>query len=196
MEKKIVSAAESISGVMALVSGVAKKDVNTAQKFNFRGIDAVVNAIGPALREVGGLIVPNVIEKHYDRGVTGSGTSTVECFLTIEFAWYGNDGGLPIRGVVAAEARDTSDKATAKAMSVGLRTYLLQTLMLPTDEKDPDSDYIEQVAPKKEPAYNQALTAAVNAAKTLEELQGLWDGNADSSNYRSLFTSKRMELGG
>lgn len=192
MEK--VSAAESIAGVMALVSGVAKKDRNDQQKFNFRGIDAVVNAIGPALREIGGLIVPNVVEKHYDRGVTNSGTGTVECFLTIEFAWYGTDGGEPIRGVVAAEARDTSDKATAKAMSVGLRTYLLQTLMLPTDEKDPDADYIEQVAPKKEAAYNQKLTAEVNAAKTLEELQALWDGNADSSNYRSLFTSKRMEL--
>ena len=42
-------------------------------------------------------------------------------------------------GLVAAEAFDSGDKATAKAMSVALRTFLLQLLALPTDEPDPDS---------------------------------------------------------
>ena len=41
--------------------------------------------------------------------------------------------------VVIGEAGDSGDKATPKAMSVALRTALLQTLMLPTDEPDPDS---------------------------------------------------------
>lgn len=141
---KTVTAAESIAGVMALVSGVSKKGRNEQQKFNFRGIDAVVNAVGPALREVGGVVVPRLVEKLYERGVTKSGTSTIEVFLTVEFAWYGTDGGEPICGTVAAEAMDMSDKSTAKAMSVAFRTFLLQTLMLPTDEKDPDADFIER----------------------------------------------------
>ena len=128
MAEKKISAAESIQAVMEKVQGVAKKERNEAQRFNFRGVDAVVNAVAPALREVGGVIVPTILKKKYDRGVTKSGTPTVEAFLTVAFDWYGTDGGVPIRGVVAAEAMDTSDKATAKAMSVALRIYLLLIL--------------------------------------------------------------------
>jgi hypothetical protein len=175
VDSKGISAAQSIVGVMNLVSGVAKRDRNDAQRFNFRGIDAVVNAIGPALREVGGVIVPTVLKKKYDRGVTKSGTPTVECFLTIAFDWHGTDGGEPIRGVVAAEAMDTSDKATAKAMSVGLRTYLLQTLMLPTDEKDPDADYIERKTVVPDVSVPPNFRESVDDATSLDDLKILWD---------------------
>ena len=170
-----ISAAESIIGVMGKVSGVAKRDRNDMQKFNFRGIDAVVNAVGPALREIGGVIVPTVLEKQYDRGVTKSGTPTVEAFLTIAFDWHGTDGGEPIRGIVAAEAMDTSDKATAKAMSVGLRTYLLQTLMLPTDEKDPDAEYHERKTVVPDVSVPPNFYESVSAAETTDALKSLWD---------------------
>lgn len=170
-----LSAAESIVAVMDKVKGVAKRDKNTQQGFNFRGVDAVVNAVGPAMREVGAVVVPTIIEKLYERGVTRNGTPTVEAFITVEYAWHGTDGGQPIRGVVAAEAMDTSDKATAKAMSVALRTYLLQTLMLPTDEKDPDAEYHERqsaVRPQEAPAD---FAGAVSAATDMNALQSLWE---------------------
>lgn len=199
MEK--ISASESITQVMAKVSGVAKRDRNEQQQFNFRGIDAVVNAVGPALREVGGFIVSTIKEKNYEYGTTKTGTVTVQSYLTIEFAWHGTDGGEPIRGSVACEARDTSDKATAKAMSVGYRTFLLQTLMLPTDEKDPDADYIENKAEPKTAAKSNepdsALVKAIAAAKDVDELQALWDGNpALAAGHRTFFTARRIELGG
>jgi hypothetical protein len=199
MEK--ISASESIAQVMAKVSGVAKRDRNEQQNFNFRGIDAVVNAVGPALREVGGFIVSSILEKNYEYGSTKTGTVTVQAYLTVMFSWYGTDGGEPIRGSVACEARDTSDKATAKAMSVGYRTFLLQTLMLPTDEKDPDADYIENKAeiktPDKTVAPDSGLIKAIAAAKDIDELQALWDGHPKLPvEYRSFFTARRIELGG
>jgi hypothetical protein len=199
MEK--ISASESIAQVMAKVSGVAKRDRNEQQNFNFRGIDAVVNAVGPALREVGGFIVSSILEKNYEYGSTKTGTVTVQAYLTVMFSWHGTDGGEPIRGSVACEARDTSDKATAKAMSVGYRTFLLQTLMLPTDEKDPDADYIENKAEPKTAAKSDetdsTLVKAIANAKNVDELQGLWDNNpALASGHRSFFTARRIELGG
>jgi len=174
MVEKKISAAESIQAVMEKVQAVAKKERNDAQRFNFRGIDAVVNAIAPALREVGGVIVPTVLKKQYDRGVTKSGTPTVEAFLTVAFDWYGTDGTAPIRGVVAAEAMDTSDKATAKAMSVALRTYLLQTLMLPTDEKDPDAYYDERQTVVPDVVVPDGFLDLVTEASTVDGLQSLW----------------------
>ncbi len=141
---KTITAAQSIAGVMEIVGHVSKDGFNQQQNFNFRGIDAVMNAVGPALRQVGGFIKPDVEKTIYEHGVTGNGKATMEVRLRVRYSWYGTDGGDPITSVVVSEATDMSDKATAKAMSVAYRTYLLQILALPTTEKDPDEDYIDR----------------------------------------------------
>lgn len=186
-----ISAIESITKVMAGVSGVAKRDRNQAQGFSFRGIDAVVNAVGPVLRTVGGAIVPRVLEARYDRGQTRNGTPTVEAFLTVEYAWYGTDGGEPITAVVRSEAMDTSDKATAKAMSVALRTYLLQTLMLPTDEADPDSEYHERKTVAEVP---YGFTSQVEKTDSMDKLNELYQQAVEggfAETVKSLFTTQK-----
>lgn len=141
------TAAEVILAVMQEVSSVAKKDKNTSQGFSFRGIDAVVNAVGPALRRAGGFIVPNVLEKSNEVMPSRNGGSLNIVRLTVEYKLYGTEGE-PISGVVASEAMDSGDKATAKAMSVSFRSFMLQTFALPTDEPDPDSQSYELGAAK------------------------------------------------
>ena len=54
--------------------------------------------------------------------------------------------GSSVTATVAAEAWDAGDKATPKAMSVAMRTALLQALALPTDEPDPDSHTHERAS--------------------------------------------------
>jgi hypothetical protein len=129
-----MQAREIIQAVMQDVQGLAKKDKNTHQGFAFRGIDAVMNAVGPALRTHGGFIVPQVVEKTHE--IMNGKLNLVR--ISVSFSVYGSEGE-PITGTVAAEAFDSGDKATAKAMSVAYRTFLLQLLCLPTDEPDPDS---------------------------------------------------------
>jgi hypothetical protein len=47
---------------------------------------------------------------------------------------------------------DSGDKGTAKAMSVAYRILLLQSLIIPTDDRDPDQDSYERaVAPNPDP---------------------------------------------
>ena len=61
--------------------------------------------------------------------------------------------GSTLTATVAAEAWDTGDKATPKAMSVAFRTALLQALALPTDEPDPDSHtYVREGGAQSAPA--------------------------------------------
>ena len=136
------TARDVILAVMQEVQGVAKTGKNTAQNFNFRGIDAVMNAVGPALRKSGGFIVPTVISQEATTVPSKSGGALNVVRLSVEFAIYGQSGD-PITGLVAAEAFDSGDKATAKAMSVAYRTFLLQALCLPTDEPDPDTHTYE-----------------------------------------------------
>lgn len=134
----MTTAAEIILAVMNDVQGLAKKDQNKAQGFNFRGIDAVMNAVGPALRKAGGFIVPSVQSVRHETLTTAKGALMNAAYVEVLFSIHGSDGE-PIFGSVAAEAFDSGDKATAKAMSVAMRTFLLQVLCLPTDEPDPDS---------------------------------------------------------
>ena len=127
--------------VSAAVGAVRKDGFNSGQKFNFRGIDHVVNACHPALTAHGVTVMPNVLTADYQSVAIGSqGKQGTSVRLVVEYVFTGPAGdSLTTR--VASEANDSADKATAKAMSVALRTALLQTLMLPTDDADPDESY-------------------------------------------------------
>ncbi len=138
---------QSMNAVMNDVQAVHKGEKNTAPGagFMFRGIDAVTNAVGPALREHGVFVVPEVIDWHYDSIVVGQKqTKMGHSRLLIRFTWYG-PAGDSIASVAAGEAFDSGDKATAKAHSVAFRTAMIQCLALPTDEPDPDSYSYQRV---------------------------------------------------
>lgn len=137
---------QALSKVMGDVQAVKKDSKNQAQRFNFRGIDAVMNAVGPALRKHGVVILPEDVEVHRSNGTTASGKQTAEVVIKATYRVYGPSGDS-IHGKVAAEAMDFGDKAIAKAMSVAYRTFLLQALTIPTDEPDPDGESYERGAP-------------------------------------------------
>ncbi len=137
---------QALSKVMEAVQAVRKDSKNQAQRFNFRGIDAVMNAVGPALRKHGVVILPEEVDVHRSNGTTASGKQTAEVVVKVTYRVYG-PAGDSIHGKVAAEAMDFGDKAIAKAMSVAYRTFLLQALTIPTDEPDPDSESFERGVP-------------------------------------------------
>ena len=146
---------QALSLVMADIGAVAKAGVNQQQRFYFRGVDAVVNAASPAFRRRGVVVVPSLLEKSRSSSQTKSGSSLNVVEVTVQYTFYG-PAGDSVCAVVAAEAFDSGDKATAKAMSVAFRTALLQTLALPTDEADPDDDNYDHVVQAAAPAPGQA----------------------------------------
>lgn len=133
----------ALSAVMTDVDHVAKRDINQHQRFNFRGIDAVVNAVGPALRKHKVIVVPTVDAVSYEQVTTSGGKPATACRVRATYTFYAKDGSH-IDTAVAAEAWDNGDKAAPKAMSVAFRTALLQALALPTDEPDPDMHTYER----------------------------------------------------
>ncbi len=58
---------EALAKVMADVQSVSKSERNTHQNFNFRGIDAVLNAVGPAFRTHGVIVLPEVTDYTYSQ---------------------------------------------------------------------------------------------------------------------------------
>ncbi len=133
----------ALAAVMEDCKAVAKRDRNEHQRFLFRGIDAVVNAVGPVLRKHRVVVVPTVEHVTYDTVATSTGKPATACRVLATYTFFAADGSS-INTRVAAEAWDAGDKAAPKAMSVAFRTALLQALALPTDEPDPDSQTYER----------------------------------------------------
>ena len=170
---------QALTKVMGDVQAVRKDSKNQAQKFNFRGIDAVMNAVGPALRKHGVTILPEDVEVHRSNGTTANGKQTAEVVIKVTYRIYGPSGDS-IHGKVAAEAMDFGDKAVAKAMSVAYRTFLLQALTIPTDEPDPDGESFERGVPNGIGGYqeNRGLPAEQGVPKqsVTEQCATILDG--------------------
>lgn len=134
----------ALNEVMKDVGAVRKGEFNSHQKFNFRGIDSVINAVSPAFRKHGIFCTPSVISSEYESVQVGQNRTVMgHARVMVCYTFHAADGSS-VQATVSAESMDSGDKATAKAMSVAYRTALLQTLCLPTDEADPDADTYER----------------------------------------------------
>lgn len=148
-EKKSIY--ESISAVMADIGAVGKNSKNSQQGFMFRGIDAVMNAINPALIKNKVFIVPEIIDQKREERVTQKGATLIYSICTIKFTFYAEDGSH-IEAVVIGEGMDSGDKATNKAMSIAYKYACFQVFCIPTEEMkndDPDNE-THEVKGKKE----------------------------------------------
>jgi hypothetical protein len=111
--------------------------------YNFRGVDQAMNMFGAAVRKHGVVIMPSNVEATYRDTTTNKGNKMRECTVTVTYDIYGPKGDK-IVAMSAGESLDSSDKGTAKAMSVALRVLLLQGGMVPTENRDPDADRHER----------------------------------------------------
>lgn len=139
-EGKIKNIYETIDAVMSEIGAVGKTSRNTQQGFMFRGIDAVMNAINPALVKHHLFIVPEVLEQRREERTTSKGNTLIYSIVTVKYTFYAEDGSS-VSAVVIGEGMDSGDKATNKAMSIAFKYACFQVFCIPTEEMvDPDQD--------------------------------------------------------
>jgi ERF superfamily protein len=128
--------------VMADVQLIPKGDrrEDRGGQYNFRGVDRVITAVGPALRRHGVLLMPvKVSNVTYRDQTTKAGNVMQECTLTVDWQVIGPMGDLlPVVLQSVGQANDTGDKATAKAMSIAHRVLFLTSLHIPTGDPNVD----------------------------------------------------------
>jgi len=157
----------ALSKVMRDVQAVGKTGRNETQNYSFRGIDAVLNAVGPALREHGIVMLPRVIASKYATFNTSGGAFMHEAILEMEYTFIG-PGGDRLVCTAMGESADSGDKATAKAQSVALRTALIAALCIPTDEPDPDTSSYVRTAPPPPPMEKPAKHAKQDIIRAIQ----------------------------
>lgn len=145
-----MTAVEAVNAVMLAVMGIGKNQRNNTpgQSYQFRGIDAIINAVGPALRAHGVVVSPRVVSCKQEEVIVGAKRTAMR-LTTVEMEYTWRAGGDSFVTSTIGEAFDSGDKGAAKAQSVAYRVALIQTLCIPTDEPDPDAETHER-APRVE----------------------------------------------
>ena len=135
---------QALASVKKAIGAVGKSEKNQQQGWNFRGIDAVLNAVSGPLADNGVTVYPILQDYTYATVEIGRNkTPMAHVVVKVKYIFAG-PAGDHLETYVAAESMDSGDKAMTKAFSVALRTALIQTLSLPTSEPDPDHDVYER----------------------------------------------------
>ena len=142
---------ESISAIMQEGYSIGKDKRNDQQHFLYRGIDDVMNTFQPLLSKYKVFVVPEVLSAQREERQTTKGGNLIYSVLTIRYTFYAEDGSS-VSAVVIGEGMDSGDKASNKAMAVGMKYAMFQTFCIPTEEMrsdDPDKTTPEPSTPKK-----------------------------------------------
>ena len=146
-EAKKLNIFEAINKTMADIGAIGKNTKNLQQGFMFRGIDAVMNALNPAMIKNGIFIVPQVLEQTREERTTAKGAVLIYSICKMKYTFYAQDGSS-VEAIVIGEGMDSGDKATNKAMSIAFKYAAFQVFCIPTEEmKDPDAE-AHEVQPK------------------------------------------------
>ncbi|MGD6750950.1 ERF family protein [Streptomyces sp. BH105] len=160
-------------------------------RFNFRGVDTVVNVFGPVTLKHGINVMSSKVEASYGEKLTKSGSKMRECSVLVTWTIMGPMGDT-LTLQTMGEALDTADKATTKAQSVALRTLLLGFGLTPTHDKDPDADRIERgndAPARSAESYRDEILDKKTSPQRIQQI------GYEVSNARMLQTKVQNETG-
>lgn len=139
-----MTAIAAIIEVMREVGSIPKSS-SKALNYQFRGIDAMLDVIAPAMRKHGLVALPSVRELYVDEITVGrQQTKMGYARLTVEYRFCTDDDPRGVAVVTSGEAMDSSDKAINKALTQAFKNALWQTLCIPTGDPDPDAERTER----------------------------------------------------
>lgn len=149
---KIYAAIAAVQGELSQ-SGISKDSENTFDRYKFRGIDAVYNALSPLLAKHGLCVLPRIIERDCQERVSKKGDPMSYVTVTAEFDFVASADGSKHTVRTYGEAMDRGDKATNKAMSAAYKYAAFMAFAIPT-EGDNDADATSHDVAPKERANN------------------------------------------
>jgi len=166
----------SINKVQAELAriGIQKNNVNAHQKFKFRGIDDVYNAIAPLLHKYNLCILPTVIEREVTERTVKAGYALFYSCVTVRYDLVCSLDGTSHSITVVGEAMDSGDKATNKAMSAAYKYACLQTFCIPTESEslDSDAETHDKIKPEAVPAPQLLSKQQLKSIRHLINISG------------------------
>lgn len=140
---------EAVHRLMQRVEAIGKEGTyegGRSGRYKFRRVDDVMDAVGHAMRDVGLVMQTQVVSgpSYTTSQVTnreGYVTEWTTCRATIAYTFIDIRDGSRHTIEMPGEGRDSSDKATSKAMAMAMKYALVQGLCIPLEsEQDPDNE--------------------------------------------------------
>lgn len=132
---------QAIAAVMGDLSksGISKEQTNTFDKYKFRGIDDVYNALAPLLAKHGLVVLPRVLERHSVERESAKGGALFYVTVKVEFDFVSAEDSTTHTICAYGEAMDRGDKGTNKAMTAAYKYACFEAFCIPTEGSD-DAD--------------------------------------------------------
>jgi len=153
---------EALSRAKVRIGHIGKDDKNQQQGYAFRGIDSIVNKVGPIFSALGIMVAPVTRLISSEEVTSAKGARgyrvIVETVWTFSIHVDRQSAGevrFPETSSITAqtmgESIDYSDKALNQAQTQSFKNALVQVLTIPTGEVDPD-ELSPDTAHEKSPA--------------------------------------------
>lgn len=120
--------------IMKDVEAVGKNNINKIQQYKFRGIDDVYNTLHNLFAKHEIFIMSEIISEKREERTSKNGGLLLWTLLDIKFTFYADDGSS-VSTVTKGEAMDSGDKSSNKAMAAASKYALVQTFLIPTENK-------------------------------------------------------------
>ena len=174
--------------VKIMKAGALEKDakMQAVGKYNYHSIDGVVDHLRRQFVKHG--VVFNYTTLEFDMDLRENGTFVVTKKLEIRLTDV--ESGETISGVEVGIGIDKQDKATGKATSYALKTWLTATFMLKgnPDENDAIVEVVAEQAPASETAelYARVLKLGIDEAKFLKA--------AEAKSFQTIAANRVLSL--
>lgn len=126
--------------IMRAIGSIGKDGKNTAQKFNFRGIDQIYDRLYPILCRVGVRVEPKMISQEVQIRENAKGSTQKHVQVEMEYSFVAEDGSSVVSARVPGEGLDYGDKATNKALASAYKYAMCHQFCIPTGDVDGDSE--------------------------------------------------------
>lgn len=143
------------------IEGVGKSRENADQRYKFRGIDDILNALAAPMAKAQLIVFPLIKNRTESLRERDNGKFTTRVSLDVVFNFVSAKDGSSIPCRIQSEAHDYSDKATNKAISFAMKYAFISVFNIPVIGAE-DGDF---ASPGNE-ASDQAATDAPAAGKT------------------------------
>lgn len=165
---KVYAAISAVQAQLA-IEGIAKDSRNAQQGYNFRGIDAVYNALSPILALHKLCILPRILKREVVERESAANKALFYVTVEAEFDIVAAEDGSKHIVRTFGEAMDSGDKATNKAMSAAYKYAVMQAFAIPT-QGDNDADATtHDVKPQATTRFPNAVQSAMRGEQVSAE---------------------------
>lgn len=189
---------KAIHEAMEACQAVGKDSTNKYQNYKYRSIDALMNAINPAMRKAGIFSVPEVLDIKREERNTKNGGPQIYSVLTVKYSFFAEDGSS-VTAVVIGEGMDAGDKSCNKAMSAAYKYALFHTFCIPTEEmvdSEKDSPEITDIKPQPRTTAPQTARSSRSGTSNQQNAQRASNGASEPQKrvYKPLTDEQKKEL--